>query len=270
MAPVDLRDGRPEDLAIFQELFRELGVDDPPISLERFVGEIVPTLIVAERGGRVAGYAYYRPIRELSHLSQIVTAPDARRCGVGATLIREVIARSKAAGCTVLALNVKPENTAAIALYRSVGLEPVGTNHALQLPWSIIDALPAAATPHANDARPIDPSEDARLETAANLPAGLLAEQRTRAGRVFSKIEHVSGDGGLAVCVFDPAFPGAYPFRASDEAHALSLIRALRPHARPEHAVINLVIEAQPEIAQALLAAGAKLRMEILHMRGPI
>ena len=104
-------------------------------------------------------------------------------------------------------------------------------------------------------------------EDATRIATGLLAEQRARPNRVLRMIEAPGSPPALAV--FDQVFPGAYPLRAPAPPHVLSLLRALRPHARLEDTFINLMIEDQADIAEALLAEGAQLRMEALHMRGP-
>ena len=73
-----------------------------------------------------------------------------------------------------------------------------------------------------------------------------------------------------AAAVFDPTFPGAYPFRAKTIDDATSLLHALRPHARPNDDIINVVTEDQEALADALIAIGATVRIETMHMRGPL
>ena len=70
-----IRGATADDYGTFTELFPELAVDDPVFPIERFVAEMVPTTLIAERGGRAAGYAFFRPMKEAVHLSHIVTAP---------------------------------------------------------------------------------------------------------------------------------------------------------------------------------------------------
>jgi hypothetical protein len=72
------------------------------------------------------------------------------------------------------------------------------------------------------------------------------------------------------VAVFDPAFPGAFPFRVARPALAKALLQGIRHHARPEHGFVNLVIEADSERVEWLRSAGANARFEIVQYQGRI
>jgi hypothetical protein len=72
------------------------------------------------------------------------------------------------------------------------------------------------------------------------------------------------------IALFSPTFPGAFPFRAGSPDDAFALLRAMKHHARPEDEMVGLVTEDQPAIAEALLRAGATLRVNLLHMRAPL
>jgi hypothetical protein len=138
----------------------------------------------------------------------------------------------------------------------------------MKIRWDVVDALEASAAPYVADVQPIDPADDARLERAARIPPGFLAERRRIDRCVLVVIERPSEAPALAA--FDPAFPGARPFCAPTRAHALSLLRALRPHAFPEHDENNFLLEDRTELAAALRGAGAKLRFVVQQMHGPI
>lgn len=73
-----------------------------------------------------------------------------------------------------------------------------------------------------------------------------------------------------AVAVFTPDFPGVRPIAAPDLAHAIALLRAFRPFARPEHADVHVMVENAPALADALVAFGATPKVETLFLRGPI
>jgi ribosomal protein S18 acetylase RimI-like enzyme len=265
--PVQIREATPSDHQVYARLFVELAIDDPIVSQERFDEDMLSTTLIAERGGAAVGYAYYRPMGETVHLSHIAVEPAARRTGVGRALIDGVVARSKGRGFEKMRLNVKPANTAAIALYRSFGLEARYASRAFKLPWALIEAMPIAETPTYAAAVPIEATDDARLEKQTKLIGGILADQRTRPGRVLLKIEREHAND-VALGVFDRGFPGVYPIRAPDGPSALSLIRAFRPHARPEDAIVHVMVEDQPAIAEALLRAGASLKIEVITMDG--
>lgn len=270
MAQVTIRDARADDHGTFAKLVHELGVDDPVPTPERFAGEMMRTILIAERGGLSVGYAFYRPMKDVVHLVHLVSAPEARREGIGRALLTEVVRRSREAGCTAMQLNVLPTNIAAIRLYESFGLAPVHTNVGLRWAWSVVDALPADATPLVERVREISPEDDATLEAEWSLPKGQLADQRARPGRVLRMIRSDGDERRAAFTVFDPAFPGTYPFCAPDVPHALSLLRALRPFARPEDEVVNMMLENQRELAESLIRHGAVKRLETTLMRGAL
>jgi hypothetical protein len=141
---------------------------------------------------------------------------------------------------------------------------------AIAFPWALVDALPSAAEVSAGGetlrSGPITPEEDAAVERALGLLEGQLAEARARAGRVFLQVQTTASI--VAACVFDPKFPGAAPFRARDLKAAAVLLRAARPHALTEGMAV--VIEDHPALRDALVARGATVCLESVHMRGPL
>ena len=88
--------------------------------------------LVAERAGRVLGYAYanlFRPRRAYRFCVEdsIYLAADARGQGVGRLLLAELIARCEAAGCRqMLAVIGDSDNAGSVALHRACGFRPVG------------------------------------------------------------------------------------------------------------------------------------------------
>ncbi len=66
----------------------------------------------------------------LGQVGEIVTlgvAPEARRQGVARALLEDLLARARRLGIASLTLEVAEDNTAALALYRALDFEPVGT-----------------------------------------------------------------------------------------------------------------------------------------------
>jgi len=51
---------------------------------------------------------------------------------------------------------------------------------------------------------------------------------------------------------------------------AVSLLHAIKPHARSTDEPLAIATEDQEELADALIALGATLRVETMHMRGPL
>lgn len=268
MGTTTIRAATATDYPVFAELFLELGVDDPVATPERFESEMLATTLIAERDGAIVGYAFYRRMKSLVHVTHVVTAPSARRSGVGRALMTAVASRARTAGRSMLSLNVLATNAAAIALYESFGLARIYASRGLRMDWAVIDALAREDTPWVDDVRPIEPADYERLEQELGLPAGILAEQSARRNRILRTIPREPGRS--AVAVFDPVFPGTYPIRAPDLPHVLSLLRALRSHARPEDPFVLIPIENQAEIADALVATGAIQRFEMVFMRGAI
>ncbi len=264
-----VRKATPEDHPTFARLFPELGVDDAIPDATRFATEMVPTTILAEdEANDVLGYAYWVVLAETVHLSQIVVAKDARGKGVGRLLMTAVRDAARATGRTLLSLNVNPSNTPALRLYESFGMKPVYGSKALRLAWEVVDELSDEETSLAGAVRPIEPHEDARVESESAIVSGYLGDARSRAGRVLRVLE----ENGVivAAAVFDTTFPGAYPFKALHERAALSMLHALRPHARETDAIVNIVVMDQPHIADMLIARGATIRLETVHLRGPL
>ena len=269
MTTISVRTATPDDHETVAKLVPELGVDDPVPTPGDFAADWVPTTLIAERGGRALGYTFFRPMRDVVHLANLVAAPEARRQGIGRALMTEAARRARTAGCRAMTLNVRPTNTAAIRLYESFGLAATHRNVALKLAWSLVDALRDDEAPLAKLAREITDDDDDALETEWALPKGMLTEARKRPGRVLRAVRSSTASRS-ALAVFHPTFPGTSPFRAPDMAHALSLLRVLRPFARPEDAFVHMMAENQPELAEGLIQFGAQKKLETVFMRGPL
>jgi ribosomal-protein-alanine N-acetyltransferase len=89
----------------------------------RFSDAIV---VVGEPGGTVDGYAICWTTGEESHLLNIAVRPDARKKGIGRSLLRECIRRSMLAGGRRIFLEVRPTSQEAIRLYEKEGFRAVG------------------------------------------------------------------------------------------------------------------------------------------------
>jgi ribosomal protein S18 acetylase RimI-like enzyme len=267
-APLSVRSARPEDYRDFVRLFPELAVDDVVADRARFERELMVTTLIAETGGaseppQAVGYAYFQLIAGTAYVRHIVTAPEARNRGVGRALLAEIARRALGAGCTSWCLNVKPDNKPAIALYERMGLTRAFESRALRMSWSHVDGRQTLHDATVS-ARVIEPADDARVEPPMKLLPGQLAASRSMAGRVLVGL--FDADVVLGATVFDPNFPGAYPFRVARPDLALVLLGALRPYARPSDELVNVVIEGQPDVADTLIAAGATVKVDIVHM----
>jgi GNAT superfamily N-acetyltransferase len=259
---MSIRPAKADDYGTFARLFPELRVPDAVPTAEKFVRELMPTAFIAEREGRAVGVACWQVLRGAGYLRIIISDPTERRTGIGRELMTAVRVRFIEAGCETFALNVLPENVAAIRLYESFGLRKAWRSRAVSFSWSLLDARPAI-----HSARVIEPDDDAHAEHETGMLPGIVADARAK-GRVLMMIER--GDQVTGAAVFDPTFPGAFPFRAKTLDDAVSLLHALRPHARPTDEAIAVVTEDQEALGDALVDLGATVRVETMHMRGSL
>lgn len=256
-----------EDYAAFTEMFRELEVDDPVPSAERFARDLVPKILFYERGGRPVGYVAHYSLGRDGYIGNLVVAPHARGARIGEALMRAAAADLRAWGASERwHLNVKVGNAPAIRLYERVGMRPAYPLAALRLAWQAVEHLAVEPGFAASIAGPED---DADLERALGVLQGQLAVMRRRPGRVLIQLRGAQGEPAGIAC-FDPAFPGAFPFAVARPGLAGALLRAVRPHARPDDTQVNLVVEHHEALADALIAAGAEVRLRLLHYIGPL
>jgi ribosomal protein S18 acetylase RimI-like enzyme len=262
--PLSLRPARASDHRAFARLYPELATGDATPDAGRFASELAETTILAEDGGGPVGYAYYQVVGTLGYVRHVVVDRQARRTGVGRALMLRVAERFREAGCTEQALNVKPDNAAAIQLYEGLGFSARYASRALRMPWARVPAESAL-----DELRPsaLEPSADLDVEAALGLPRAMLETARAQGGRVLVRVD--DGEALVAAGVFDPGFPGIYPLRARSLEAALSLVAACRPHARG-HDHVDLVVEDQPALADGLVAHGAETKLDIVHMRAKI
>ncbi len=263
-----VRAANDRDHAAYVRLAPELGTGDPLLEEPRFVSEMVPTTRIAEdEGGSAVGYAYFRIMNATAYIVNVVSAPEARRCGVGRALLEAVARAARRRGCTTWSLNVKPDNEAALALYERMGLTRAFESRALRIEWANVFA-PESRSDGDRVVRAISPEDDARVEAAMGLVDGQLAAARTFGDRVLLSMEE--GRDVVGAAVFNPHFPGAYPFRVARPDLALGFLRAIRPFAREADMVVNVVVEARLDVADALVAAGAVVHLELVCMNGSL
>ncbi len=76
---------------------------------------------IAEIGGSSVGYLLGTQVVDEFTVARIASLPNARRCGIGRTLLRHAIGCAQADGVTSVFLEVRASNEAAIQLYTSAG-----------------------------------------------------------------------------------------------------------------------------------------------------
>ncbi|MEM7415588.1 MAG: N-acetyltransferase family protein [Gemmatimonadota bacterium] len=92
--------------------------------------------LVAEREGRVVGFAVLsptssRPVYRGVCEVMVYVGAAARGLGIGAALMRTLVAESERAGVWTLQAGVFPENTASIRVHEGVGFREVGRRRAV-------------------------------------------------------------------------------------------------------------------------------------------
>lgn len=123
----------PEVAVLEQDLFAE------PWSAETFLSELahVPETrhyLVAVRDDGVLGYAGLRAVGTEADVQTIAVAPAARGTGLGGRLLDALLEEAQRRGCREVFLEVRPDNTAAAALYGSRGFERIALRRGYYAP----------------------------------------------------------------------------------------------------------------------------------------
>lgn len=104
-----------------------------PWSEDTFRGEVQntpvssPLVVVRRPGDEVVGYIIYWQIRDDVQVNNIAVHPECRGRGLGEAMMRFAIAKVRAAGAAFMTLEVRQSNTSAVALYKKLGFEALGT-----------------------------------------------------------------------------------------------------------------------------------------------
>ena len=95
--------------------------------MRRFLSFATRVALVAERGGRIAGFCIgYRAPGGRGHIITLDVRAEDRRTGVGKALLEATIARMRQAGVSETTLEVDVDNTRAIGFYERLGFERRG------------------------------------------------------------------------------------------------------------------------------------------------
>jgi ribosomal-protein-alanine N-acetyltransferase len=131
-AGLELRLARPSDLPHLAALERQAFPD--PWS-ELALGEELADphgifLVVAAPGGAPVAYALFRVVADEAEILTFAVAAAERRRGLGSGLLRQGLARARAAGARACYLEVRAGNAPARALYGRFGFRQVGRRRA--------------------------------------------------------------------------------------------------------------------------------------------
>ncbi len=97
------------------------GVAYPKRLMRFFVEHRASHTIVAEREGRVVGFVIARAARDAGEIVTIDVAPEMRRSGVGAELMKRAETSMKKRGAEVAYLEVDQANEPALRMYERFG-----------------------------------------------------------------------------------------------------------------------------------------------------
>ena len=138
-----LRDAIPADAAAIAAIYRPYvlesvaSFEEIPPDEKEIAARMAATLdagfpyLVAEAGGRVVGYAYAgpfhkRPAYGFTVENSVYVAAGHARQGIGAALMRDVIARCTAKGCRQMVALISGDHGPSVDLHRALGFRPVG------------------------------------------------------------------------------------------------------------------------------------------------
>ena len=103
-----------------------------PWRLSTFMGELgnypisLPFVILHSSSGRLLGYIILWIIQDEVQISNFALHPDFRRQGIGESVLRDVLDKTRKEGATEIFLEVRPSNRAARSLYEKLGFKIFG------------------------------------------------------------------------------------------------------------------------------------------------
>jgi ribosomal-protein-alanine N-acetyltransferase len=118
------------DADLEQVLAIECSSFGSPWKREHFAFEIHenPSAVnrVARKGDEVLAYACLHRLHGELKINNMAVRADHRRLGLGKWMLARVMREAARHGCTVVRLEVRPSNTAALRLYRGHGFREIG------------------------------------------------------------------------------------------------------------------------------------------------
>jgi GNAT superfamily N-acetyltransferase len=250
------------DYSSFARLFPELRVDDPLPTADRFTLQMLPRVLLLCEGDETVGYAFWQVYGPTAHVVQVVVDPRARGRGAGRALLDAVRAAVTREACTRWYLNVKRDNVPALRLYERCGFRPELEIWAMRITWAQVDALAGASNTVACTPMPDD---DAAIAARFGLDRERLPLLRARLGTTLVALRE---EGSVvAFAAFDPAFPGAYPFRVARAELARPLLDACRIHAElARFDFVRVAVEGDASLKDVLCAVGAEISFALVQM----
>ena len=261
-----VRDATARDYEAACDLWRAFGADQPaPAEADwnaRYREHIL--FLVDDATGDIAGYALCVPYGSRGDIRHIMVTPAWRGKGIGRQLMDAVRTRLRARACTDWRLEVRDHNAAAIALYRSAGMQVLHVLITLRMTRETAARFGATRS-GALRVREVEPHDDLALEAHFDLGQGYLARCRKVPSSYVWRID----DNTLAHYRVElaPELSLLFPFRAASPEHAAHIVAAAVDAGMQSHLEI---LVAGDEAAAPLAAAGGHITERNLEMGGPL
>lgn len=262
-----LRVATPEDYAAFARLFLELGVREPPPPPESWQAELMPLTWFHDGPRGPLAYLTADVLGELGYVVQLVVEASARRQGLGRRMMEAAAAHFRARGCTRWGLNVKRDNTGALALYGALGMRPLREAVSLSVSPPQLWALPPA--PPGLQVVPVVEADWAPLTEAFRMMPEKLARFSKRASHQLLRLAQPHAPEPMRLGMMDLRQGGVlFPFFAASPGHARALLEDAFRRSNAEQLSVSVTDDAP--LAQLLRSAGAEVIMETLQLQGPL
>lgn len=122
-----IREASLEDIPALEKL--EQQCFSVPWTKEQLIGQLPDSthrFLVADRGGELLGYVGMMFVLDEGYISNVATAPSARRNGIGRALISALLKQAEELALSFVTLEVRRSNEPAKALYAQQGFLAVG------------------------------------------------------------------------------------------------------------------------------------------------
>lgn len=259
------RDATTEDFSAAREFWVAFGADQaPPDEATWNARYREHILFLVDDAGDRAGYAMCLPYGSLGDIRHIMVAPAWRGKGIGKQLMDAVRTKLRSAGCTNWRLEVRDDNAAGVALYRSAGMHVERVLVTLRMTRELAEGFAATRSGTLAVAE-IDARDYLALENHFDLGQGFL----TRCHGVASSVLWRIGDDTLAHYRVElaPSLSLLFPFRFASPDHAATIVGAAV--ARGMQVELELLVVGDAAAAP-LEGAGARRLERMLQMGGAL
>jgi hypothetical protein len=204
---------------------------------------------------------------DLGFVVQLVVDASVRRQGLARSILEEVAARFRERGCRRWGLNVKRDNTAALALYGSLGMKPRRESTTLAVSPFHAQALPEA--PAGLEVVPVAEAEWEPLTEAFRMVPGKLARFAKRPSHKLLRLSRAGEPEPLRLGMMDLRQGGVlFPLFAATPGHARALLEDA--FGRQSAETLSVTVTDDAPLTELLRGAGATVKMEILELQGPL